>query len=387
VKERPIRALIVFGTRPEAIKMAPVVQALRGAADDFEATVTVTAQHREMLDQVLGLFDIVPAYDLDIMQEGQSLFEVTSRALTGLEGVLREVKPDIVLVHGDTTTTFTVALAAFYVKIPVGHVEAGLRTGEKYAPFPEEINRRLAAVLTDIHFAPTAGARAALLREGVPSASIYVTGNTVIDALRQVVRPRSVFHKPEVAAAVASGRRLILVTTHRRENWGEPLDSVYRALRRVLVACPDVAVVFPVHKNPRVRQAAEAVFAGCPRIYLTEPLPYGEFANLMANSFIVVTDSGGLQEEAPALGKPVLVLREVTERPEAVDAGTVMLVGTGEDRVFTAVKRLLDEPALYERMAAAVNPYGDGRAAERVKAALLHYFGRGPRPADFYAVN
>lgn len=381
--KRAKHVLIVFGTRPEAIKMAPVIQVLRSSPDLFQVTVVVTAQHREMLDQVLGLFGIIPDYDLDIMQEGQTLFEVTTRALAGLEEVLREVRPDIVLVHGDTTTTFAAALAAFYFQIPVGHVEAGLRTGEKYAPYPEEMNRHLAGVLADIHFAPTARARAALLREGVAPESIYVTGNTVIDALNQVVRPDYTFRDPVIAQAVKSGHRLILVTTHRRENWGGPLANAYQALKRIVLNRSDTAIVFPVHKNPLVRQAAAEVFAQCPRVCLTQPLPYGEFANLMARSFIVVTDSGGLQEEAPALGKPVLVLRDVTERPEAVDAGTVLVVGTEEERVFAGVERLLDDSVFYNRMATAVNPYGDGRAAARIKAGLLHHFGEGRRPAEF----
>ncbi|MDI6632162.1 MAG: UDP-N-acetylglucosamine 2-epimerase (non-hydrolyzing) [Thermoanaerobacteraceae bacterium] len=383
MKQTPQKVLIVFGTRPEAIKMAPVIQALRTADDFFRVTVAVTAQHREMLDQVLRLFDIVPEYDLNIMREDQTLFEVTARVLQELEPVLREVRPDIVLVHGDTTTTFAAALAAFYLKIAVGHVEAGLRTGEKYAPFPEEINRRLAAVLTDLHFAPTVRARTALLQEGIAPEKILVTGNTVIDALYQVVRSDHRFEDPVVAAAVESGHRLLLVTTHRRENWGEPLASVYRALKRLVLAYPDVAVVFPVHRNPLVRQTVREVFTACPRVYLTEPLSYGEFANLMARSFLVLTDSGGLQEEAPALGKPVLVLRAVTERPEALEAGTVELVGTGEECVFNAAARLLSDSEAYRRMAAAVNPYGDGRAAERITAGLRNYFGLGPRPDEF----
>ncbi|WP_334109726.1 non-hydrolyzing UDP-N-acetylglucosamine 2-epimerase, partial [Thermodesulfitimonas autotrophica] len=275
---------------------------------------------------------------------------------------------------------------AFYHRIPVGHVEAGLRTRDKYAPFPEEMNRHLTAVLADLHFAPTERAREALLQERVPAARIFVTGNTVIDALYQVVRPEYRFADPVVRAAVASGYRLILVTTHRRENWGEPLTNVYRALRRVIDAYPDVAVVFPVHKNPLIRELATAAFADCPRLYLTEPLPYGEFANLMARCHLVLTDSGGLQEEAPALGKPVLVLRQVTERPEAIEAGTVRLVGTEEEDVFQAAAGLLENRAAYERMAQAVNPYGDGRAAWRIREALAFYFGIGARPADFRPV-
>ncbi|RJX19031.1 MAG: UDP-N-acetylglucosamine 2-epimerase (non-hydrolyzing) [Ammonifex sp.] len=382
MKKAPKKVLMVFGTRPEAIKMAPVVQVIQ-KSDHFQAVVAVTAQHREMLDQVLALFRISPDFDLDIMRDEQTLFEITARVLAGLEQVLREVRPDVVLVHGDTTTTFTTALAAFYLQIPVGHVEAGLRTGNKYAPFPEEVNRHLAAVITDVHFAPTSRARAALLREGVAPERIFVTGNTVIDALHQVVKPGYRFRSPALQEAAGRGYRLILVTTHRRENWGAPLGGVYRALKRIVLAHPDVAVVFPVHRNPIVHELALSAFADCPRVCLTEPLPYGEFANLMAQSFLVLTDSGGLQEEAPALGKPVLVLRDVTERPEAVEAGTVALVGTDEDRVFTTVEKLLQEPVLYYKMANAVNPYGDGRAAARIEAGLLHYFGLGPRPEEF----
>lgn len=378
----PKKVLMVFGTRPEAIKMAPVVQVIK-ESETFQGIVAVTAQHREMLDQVLDIFDIVPDYDLNIMQEEQTLFEVTSRALTGLEEVLREVGPDIVIVHGDTTTTFATALAAFYLQIPVGHVEAGLRTGNKYAPFPEEVNRHLTAVITDIHFAPTACARSALLLEGVAPERIFVTGNTVIDALYQVVKPGYSFKNPIVQEAVSSGYPLILVTTHRRENWGEPLRSVYRAIRRAVLTHPGLAVVFPVHRNPVVYDAAMAAFAGCPRVYLTEPLRYDDFANLMAKSFLVLTDSGGLQEEAPALGKPVLVLRDVTERPEAVEAGTVAVVGTEEGRIFAALERLLNDTAAYERMANAVNPYGDGKAAPRIRDGLLYHFGLGPRPEEF----
>jgi len=364
--------------------MAPVVQALRSCSDLFSVQVVVTAQHREMLDQVLALFGIEPEYDLGIMREGQDLFDITVRALTGLDRVLRETRPELVLVHGDTTTTFAAALAAFYHRVSVGHVEAGLRTRNKFAPFPEEMNRHLTAVLADLHFAPTLRARAALLEEGVPAERIFVTGNTVIDALYQVVEPDFRFRDPVVGAAVASGYRLILVTTHRRENWGEPLANVYRALGRLITAFPDVAVVFPVHRNPLVRQIVAQHFTASPRVYLTEPLPYGEFANLMARCYLVMTDSGGLQEEAPALGKPVLVLREVTERPEAVEAGTVTLVGTDEERVFQTTARLLADDDAYRRMAQAMNPYGDGLAAQRIVKALVYAFEGGERPGDFY---
>ncbi|RDV84519.1 non-hydrolyzing UDP-N-acetylglucosamine 2-epimerase [Ammonifex thiophilus] len=376
------RILVIFGTRPEAIKMAPVVKALENS-DYFQPVVAVTAQHREMLDQVLELFGIIPDYDLGIMRPRQTLFEVTVRALQGLERVLQEARPDLVLVHGDTTTTFVGALSAFYFQIPVGHVEAGLRTGNKYAPFPEEMNRRLAAVLSDLHFAPTARAAEALKREGVDPERIFVTGNTVIDALQAVVREDYQFADERLLRFLGEGKRIILVTTHRRENWGEPLRQVYRALRRVVERFEDAAVVFPVHRNPVVREAAEEIFAGLNRVHLMEPLPYADFANLMARCYLVLTDSGGLQEEAPSLGKPVLVLREVTERPEALEAGTVRLVGTGEERVFREVARLLTDEAAYRQMASAVNPYGDGQASRRILEALLHHFGQGPRPEPF----
>ncbi|ACX51250.1 UDP-N-acetylglucosamine 2-epimerase [Ammonifex degensii KC4] len=376
------KILIVFGTRPEAIKMAPVVGVLKHSKY-FRPVVAVTAQHREMLDQVLELFGIVPDYDLDIMRPRQTLFEVTVRALQGLEKVLQEAGPDLVLVHGDTTTTFVGALSAFYFQIPVGHVEAGLRTGNKYAPFPEEMNRRLTAALADLHFAPTARAAEALKREGIDPEKIFVTGNTVIDALQAVVREDYQFTDGRLYRFLEEGKRVILVTTHRRENWGEPLRQVYRALRRVVEQFEDVAVVFPVHRNPVVREAAEEIFAGLNRVHLLEPLPYADFANLMARSYLVLTDSGGLQEEAPSLGKPVLVLREVTERPEALEAGTVRLVGTAEERVFGEVVRLLTDEAAYYRMASAVNPYGDGQASRRILEALLYHFGQGPRPEPF----
>jgi UDP-N-acetylglucosamine 2-epimerase (non-hydrolysing) len=377
-----LKVLVVFGTRPEAIKMAPVVKALEREADRFLCRVAVTAQHREMLDQVLELFDIRPAYDLDIMRAGQTLFDITERALSGLGRILEVEAPDLVLVHGDTTTTFTAALAAFYLQIPVGHVEAGLRTHNKYAPFPEEMNRHLTAVLADLHFAPTPRARANLLAEGVPAERIFVTGNTVIDALLATVRPDFAFTDPVLRNIDFASHRILLVTTHRRENWGAPLREVYRALREIVLAYPDVVVVFPVHRNPVVRNVVLAELGDLPRVHLTEPLDYLPFANLMARCHLVLTDSGGLQEEAPALGKPVLVLRDTTERPEALEAGTVELVGTCRERVLAATRRLLDDPAAYRRMAEAVNPYGDGRAAVRIVAALAYRFGLAAEPPE-----
>ncbi len=377
------KIVTVFGTRPEAIKMAPVVKALE-ASPHFQCLVAVTAQHREMLDQVLDLFDIRPAYDLDIMQQGQTLFDITCRALTGLEGVLRKERPDMVLVHGDTTTTFAAALAAFYQKTPVGHVEAGLRTRNKYSPFPEEMNRHLTGVITDLHFAPTAGAKANLLAEGVAPEKIVVTGNTVIDAFLSTVRKEYAFDDPILKSVQDDRYRVILVTTHRRENLGEPLRQVYLALRDLVDRYPDVQVVFPVHRNPAVREVVREVLGDLDRVHLVEPLPYLPFAHLIKHSYLVLTDSGGIQEEAPSVGKPVLVLRDTTERPEAVDAGTVLLVGTDRRRVFAVADTLLSDPEAYRRMAEAVNPYGDGQAAARIVQTLAHRFGLSPvAPQEF----
>jgi len=381
-----LKILTVFGTRPEAIKMAPVVKELEKHPVQISCKVAVTAQHREMLDQVLSLFKIKPDYDLNIMRPEQSLFDITRRALAGLEKVLDTEKPDLVLVHGDTTTTFTAALSAFYRQIPVGHVEAGLRTHRKYSPFPEEMNRRLTGVLADIHFAPTAAARRSLLEEGISDENIFVTGNTVIDALLATVCPDYRFAHPVLSAVDFDSRRVLLVTTHRRENLGGPMRAIYRALREVVESYPDVEIVFPVHKNPAVRGAAEEELGGVDRVHLIEPLDYEPFANLMNRCHIVLTDSGGLQEEAPSLGKPVLVLRQTTERPEALQAGTVRLVGVRREEVAAETRRLLDDEEHYRRMAAAVNPYGDGRAAERVVRAILYRFGlQSRRPADFTA--
>ncbi|MDK2894273.1 MAG: hypothetical protein PWQ98_398 [Moorella sp. (in: firmicutes)] len=380
----PLKVLTVFGTRPEAIKMAPVVKELNRYPEEFNCQVAVTAQHREMLDQVLHLFQIQPGYDLDIMRPRQTLEEVTTRALNGLSGVLKTSRPDVVLVHGDTTTTFVAALAAFYQQIPVGHVEAGLRTGDRYAPFPEEMNRRLAGALADIHFAPTVTARDNLLREGVPAEHIYVTGNTVIDALKATVRPGYCFSDPRLQELDIERWRVVLVTAHRRENWGEPMREIFSALRDLVKRYSDIAVVFPVHYNPRVRELAGEILGNRERIYLIDPLDYEPFVNLMARSYLVLTDSGGLQEEAPALGKPVLVLREVTERPEAVAAGTVRLVGTGYHEILAAAGELLEDRQAYLRMAHAVNPYGDGQASRRIRGALRHYFGLTiARPQEF----
>ncbi len=370
-----LKVLTVFGTRPEAIKMAPLVKELERHREKITCRVAVTAQHREMLDQVLSLFSITPDHDLDIMKPDQSLFDITTRALEGLREVILGEKPDLILVHGDTTTTFVAALAAYYLQIPVGHVEAGLRTGNKYSPFPEEMNRHLTGVLADLHFAPTPKARENLLGEGVPGGKIYVTGNTVIDALLATVKKDYRFADPDLNRVDFENRRVLLVTTHRRENLGNPMRDIYLALREVVDHYPDVEIVFPVHKNPAVRSVVAEVIGGLERVHLIEPLDYGPFVNLMQKCFLVLTDSGGMQEEAPSLGKPVLVLRNTTERPEAVDAGTVVLVGTGREDVLRETRKLLDDPAHYRRMSEAANPYGDGRASRRIARAILHRHG------------
>lgn len=366
-----LKVMTVFGTRPEAIKMAPVVKALE-EAPDMEPIVTVTAQHREMLDQVLHLFHIKPDYDLNIMSQGQTLYDITTRALMGLKDVLEKAKPDVVLVHGDTTTTFAGALASYYQEIPVGHVEAGLRTGNIYSPFPEEMNRKLTGSIAAYHFAPTDSSEANLLKENVNPKAVYVTGNTVIDALQKVVRPDYVFEEDLLNQLDYDNHRIILMTTHRRENLGEPLRHVYRAIRQLVEEFDDVEIVFPVHKNPKVRQIVKEELGHVDRIHLIEPLEYEPFTNLMARSYLLLTDSGGVQEEAPALGKPVLVLRNTTERPEAVTAGTVVLVGTDQDKVYEEARLLLADQTAYHKMSNAVNPYGDGQASRRIIEALRH---------------
>ena len=369
---KKIKLMTVFGTRPEAIKMCPLVLEMQKYPDFIEPIVAVTAQHREMLDQVLQLFAIKPDYDLNIMTAGQTLYDVTGRALAGLKDVLAVAQPDMVLVHGDTTTTFVGALASFYAQIPVGHVEAGLRTGNKFSPYPEEMNRKLTGAIADIHFAPTSTSKNNLLKENIDPAAIVVTGNTVIDALQTTVKADYRFTDSGLQKALAGGKRLILVTTHRRENLGEPMRHVYQALRKVLENHPDVEAIFPVHKNPKVREIVNEELGKLAQVHLIEPLDYEPFANLMAKVDIVLTDSGGIQEEAPALGKPVLVLRDTTERPEAVDAGTVKLVGTAYDDVLRETSLLLDDSKYYQSMAEAANPYGDGRACERIIRKILH---------------
>jgi UDP-N-acetylglucosamine 2-epimerase (non-hydrolysing) len=357
------KVMVVFGTRPEAIKMAPVIKELQ-KVEDIETQVVVTAQHREMLDQVLKLFAIEPDYDLNLMKDKQDLYSITTGVLTGLKEIMEQEKPDLVLVHGDTTTTFAAALAAFYQKIPVGHVEAGLRTRNKYSPYPEEMNRSLTGRLAELHFAPTDLSRENLLAESTASFKIWVTGNTVIDALMATVRPDYKFG-PDLEG-IDFKNRILLVTTHRRENWGEHMRDIYAALIQLVEEFADVEIVFPVHKNPTVKDLAVEMLGNRARVHLLEPMEYEAFANLMNVSYIILTDSGGMQEEAPSLGKPVLVLRDTTERPEAIQAGTVKLVGTIQAHVYQAARELLLDRRQYDKMAQAINPYGDGKAAPRI---------------------
>ena len=368
-----LKVMTIFGTRPEAIKMAPVVKALE-AADDMESIVTVTAQHREMLDQVLHLFSIMPDYDLNIMSQGQTLYDVTCKALLGLQGVLKEAKPDVVLVHGDTTTTFVGALAAFYEGIPVGHVEAGLRTGNIYSPFPEEMNRKLTGAIGTYHFAPTSTSESNLLKENINPSHLYVTGNTVIDALQTTVQTDYTFKEELLNQIDYINNKVILVTTHRRENLGDPMRNVYEAIRDIINEQEDVEVIFPMHRNPKVRNIVQDVLGHMDRVHLIEPLEYEPFANLMARTYLIMTDSGGIQEEAPSLGKPVLVLRDTTERPEAVEAGTVKLVGTDKESVYRTATELIVNKEAYLAMSNAVNPYGDGLASDRIVQALRYEF-------------
>ncbi|WP_303816182.1 non-hydrolyzing UDP-N-acetylglucosamine 2-epimerase [Selenomonas ruminantium] len=375
MEKKKIKVMTVFGTRPEAIKMAPIVLELAKHPDKITPVVAVTAQHREMLDQVLGLFNITPDHDLDIMAQGQTLFDITSKAMMGLDKVLEEEKPDIVLVHGDTTTTFAGALAAYYHQTTVGHVEAGLRTHDKYSPFPEEMNRKLTGCIADLNFAPTETSESNLLAENVKPESIFVTGNTVIDALHHTVRDDFQFEDELLQNIDFENKRIILVTTHRRENLGEPMRHVYKALRQLTEEFDDVEVVFPVHKNPKVREVVREELGGLSQVHLIDPLDYEPFANLMHKAHLILTDSGGVQEEAPALGKPVLVLRDTTERPEAVAAGTVKLIGTDRDVVYNEAKTLLTDEKAYHRMAESVNPYGDGKASERIIQAILYHYG------------
>ena len=366
-----ITVLTIFGTRPETIKMAPLVKELQ-KRDNIKTVVCVTAQHRQMLDQVLNAFHIEPDYDLDIMQPGQTLSDITARVLKGLENVIKEVKPDIVLVHGDTTTTFAGSLAAFYHQIPIGHVEAGLRTYNKYSPYPEEINRQFVGLVADLNFAPTERSRKNLLDEGKNPNFIYVTGNTAIDALKTTVQKE---YKNEITEW-AEGSRLIVLTAHRRENLGEPMRHMFKAIKRVIEKYDDVKMVYPVHLNPQVINVAKEIFGECERVKLIKPLEVLEFHNLLNKSYLILTDSGGIQEEAPSLGKPVVVLRDTTERPEGIEAGTLKLAGTNEETIFSIIDDLLCNDANYQKMSKASNPYGDGKASKRIADIIEQYFAK-----------
>ncbi|WP_042535961.1 non-hydrolyzing UDP-N-acetylglucosamine 2-epimerase [Anoxybacillus ayderensis] len=365
------KVMTIFGTRPEAIKMAPLVLELQ-KYEDIESIVTVTAQHRQMLDQVLDIFGIQPDYDLNIMKERQTLVDITTRALAGLDDVMKKVQPDIVLVHGDTTTTFVASLAAFYNQIAVGHVEAGLRTWNKYSPFPEEMNRQLTGVLADLHFAPTAKAAENLRAENKRDDAIFITGNTAIDALKTTVRDT---YTHPILEKVA-GSRMILLTAHRRENLGEPMRNMFRAIKRLVDDYRDVQVVYPVHLNPVVRELANDILGDDERIHLIEPLDVVDFHNFAARAYMILTDSGGVQEEAPSLGVPVLVLRDTTERPEGIEAGTLKLAGTDEQTIYKLASELLTDEKAYDQMAKASNPYGDGWASKRIVEAIRYYFGQ-----------
>ncbi len=378
---KPVKVMLVFGTRPEAIKMAPLYLELK-QRPEFNCIACVTAQHRKMLDDVLACFDIKPDYDLDVMKDGQTLSYITSSVLNGLSDVLKEAKPDLVLVHGDTTTAFAAALAAFYEKIPVGHVEAGLRTYDRYSPYPEEMNRSLIGRISEYHFAPTAQNARNLNLENITE-NIFITGNTVIDAMKYTVGDGS-FRSTKLRSIDFSSKRVITMTCHRRENYGEPMESIFRAVKRIAESFDDVSVVYPVHLSPYVGETARRLLGGVPNIHLIEPLDAMEMHRLMSKSFFIMTDSGGLQEEAPALGKPVLVMRRETERPEAVEAGTVELAGVSEDRIYDLARELLTDRTIYDRMARAVNPYGDGNACPRIAEAILFSFGaNNKRPEDF----
>lgn len=359
----------IFGTRPEAIKMAPLVKELE-RREEVESIVCVTAQHREMLDQVLETFDITPDYDLNIMKQGQTLIDITTGALCGVDGVIKEAKPDIVLVHGDTSTTFAGGLAAFYNQVAIGHVEAGLRTYNKYSPYPEEMNRQMVDCMTDMFFAPTYLSRENLLKENIDDSKIYVTGNTAIDAMSTTVEEN--YSHPELEWL--EGDKMILLTAHRRENLGEPMRNIFRGIRKVLDEIPNIKVIYPIHKNPLVRAAADEIFSDCDRVKLIEPLEVFDFHNFQNLAHIILTDSGGIQEEAPSLGKPVLVLRDTTERPEGIDAGTLKLVGTDTETIYKETVRLLTDKAEYDRMSKASNPYGDGHASERIVDAIIEKF-------------
>jgi len=381
---KPIKVMTIFGTRPEAIKMAPLVLELQKYPEAFESIVTVTAQHRQMLDQVLSIFGITPDYDLNIMKERQTLVDVTTRGLEGLDKVMKEVKPDIVLVHGDTTTTFIASLAAFYNQIVVGHVEAGLRTWNKYSPYPEEMNRQLTGVIADLHFSPTTESAENLRQENKQEESIFITGNTAIDALKTTVKEE--YHH-EILSKLGDDR-LILLTAHRRENFGEPMRNMFRAVKRIVEEQKDVQVIYPVHLNPVVREIADEILGDDPRIHLIEPLDVIDFHNFASRAYLILTDSGGVQEEAPSLGVPVLVLRDTTERPEGIEAGTLKLAGVEEETIYQLATELLTDKAAYEKMAKAVNPYGDGEASHRICEAIRYYFNQtAERPEPYHPLK
>ena len=366
-----IKVMSIFGTRPEAIKMAPLVKELE-SREEIESIVCVTAQHRQMLDQVLETFDIKPDYDLNIMKQGQTLADVTTRTLVGLEKVIKECKPDIVLVHGDTTTTFAGALAAFYNQVAIGHVEAGLRTYDKYSPFPEEMNRQMVDCMTDMYFAPTELSKSNLLKQNIEESKIYVTGNTAIDAMKTTVDKD---YNNEVFDWIGNDR-LILLTAHRRENLGDPMRNIFRAIKRIVDEFDDVKVVYPIHMNPKVREVANEIFNECDKVRLIEPLEVFDFHNFQNKSYIILSDSGGIQEEAPSLGKPVLVLRDTTERPEGIETGTLKLVGTNEETIYNETKKLLTDKNEYDKMSKASNPYGDGHTSERIVNAIIAKFNK-----------
>lgn len=366
---KKIKVLVIFGTRPEAVKMAPIIKALE-KDDNFISKVCVTAQHRDMLDQVLRIFDIQPDYDLNIFQSGQTLTEITCRALTGLESVIKEFSPDLILVQGDTTTVFTGALAAFYHQVKIGHVEAGLRSGNLYSPYPEEANRMLTGIITDFHFAPTNQSRENLLREGYDESKIFITGNTSIDALQWVIDKNYKFDNEIINNIDFENKKVILLTAHRRENIGEPMENIFSAVRDVVNENKNVEVIYPMHLNPKVREIANEILGDLDRVHLIEPLDYLPFTNLMSKCYLVVTDSGGIQEEAPSLGKPVLVVRKETERPEGIEAGTAKLVGIDRDNIYKHLNILVNDDGEYSKMAHAINPYGDGNAAVYIVDAI-----------------
>lgn len=378
---KKLKVMLIFGTRPEAIKMAPLILELKKRVAEFETVVTVTAQHREMLDQVLEIFEITPDYDLDVMQPDQTITTITTNVMNRLDQVIQAEKPDIILVHGDTTTTFAASLAAFYNKTAIGHVEAGLRTWNKYSPYPEEMNRQLTDVLSDLYFAPTLQSKENLLQEDHPVDQVYVTGNTAIDALKQTVAQD--YHH-DILEKVDFSKKVILVTMHRRENQGEPMEQVFKAMKDVVAKHPDTEIIYPVHLSPTVQKLAHTAFDGVDRVHLIAPLDVVDFHNLAARSYFIMSDSGGVQEEAPSLGKPVLVLRDTTERPEGIAAGTLKLVGTKYENVKREMTALLEDETQYQQMAQAKNPYGDGQASRRILDAIAYHFGQlTDRPQDF----